>query len=499
VFILRQIRSTAVSEPDKLALAADGRPLAYGGFWRLIEARRRLLAAQLPARGVVVISIDSMADAWILSLAARSLGLDAGVVREAEQVALFTDLEIAGVITLASEARPAVALPAGVKHLVLASVFDEPLDTRGPLPPLPDPLGAGGQVMLTSGTTGRSKRVLSIRGNLQDMMDDYAAGYVELGERFRQHGPDTVLNILGMGLWTGAGHSRPLFVWSLGGAVVMHAAANVERTFTWPGITHTLATPGYLTALMGLPEGAFPYLPEMQLMVVSGSLSPALARATRRRLTPRILVNLSATETGAWARTLIETDEDLRWYRLDPRRSVEVVDDAGNPLAPGELGRVRVDLQESRINGYIGDPETTAAFFSDGWFYPGDLGVLDGKGRLALYGRSTDIVHIRGNKHPAEPWEHAIQEALGCEGVCVLSGSWGSEEEELHLFIESRRPITPEALTAAVQATLSGFPGVHVHLVETLPRTPGGKLKRIELAQGLHQGSPPASRPATEA
>jgi acyl-coenzyme A synthetase/AMP-(fatty) acid ligase len=240
--------------------------------------------------------------------------------------------------------------------------------------------------------------------------------------------------------------------------------------------------------LMARPEDAFAYQPEMQLNVISGAVSPAMARETRRRLTPRILVNLSSTEGGGWARTLIETDEDLRWYRLDPTRTVQVVDDADNPLPPGELGRVRVNQRADGPSGYLGDAETSAKFFSDGWFYPGDLGVLDGKGRLALYGRSTDIVHILGVKYPAAPWEQQIQEALECDGVCILSGSWRSEAEQLHLFIESRRPIPSQALTRAVRATLVGFTGVHVHVVEALPRTATGKIRRITLAQQLHDG-----------
>ena len=94
--------------------------------------------------------------------------------------------------------------------------------------------------------------------------------------------------------------------------------------------------------------------------------------------------------------------------------------------------------------------------------------MLDGKGRIALYGRTTDIVHIRGNKYPAEPWERAIQEALECEGVCILSGSWRSESEQLHLFIESRRPISSQALAKAVNASLSGFPGSSAHWLKGL-------------------------------
>ena len=42
-----------------------------------------------------------------------------------------------------------------------------------------------------------------------------------------------------------------------------------------------------------------------------------------------------------------------------------------------------------------------AEFVRDGYFYPGDLGVLDGNGRLALYGRTTDVLSFMGDKVPA--------------------------------------------------------------------------------------------------
>ena len=49
----------------------------------------------------------------------------------------------------------------------------------------------------------------------------------------------------------------------------------------WPGITHTRTTPAYMAVLLAMPEGSFPYLPDMQLTVVSGGLTPAMARETQ--------------------------------------------------------------------------------------------------------------------------------------------------------------------------------------------------------------------------
>ena len=488
MFLIEQIQRIACCEPDKLAAVHNGRPVTYATFWRMIERVRRGLKAKAANHGIAILLVKDLLDAWILSLAARSLGLEASLIANHDQAALFEGLDVACLITLSDEPAAGVAAPTGAIGLTLASPSRQADLEDGPLPPLPDDLAAGAQILLTSGTTGASKKVQLPYGATRDLIDDRVAEYHALGDGFRRLDAATVINIMSMGLWTGGGFMWPTMVWGQGGAVVMYDAADLQRSFDWPGLTHTLATPALLAWLMALPEGSFPDLPDMQLAVVSGGLSPALTRQIQRRLTRRILVNLSSTEGGGFARSIIETEEDLRWYKLHPGRIIEVVDDAGNPLPPGELGRLRVNVRPRLATGYLGDPQTSAKFFADGWFYPGDLAVLDGKGRIALYGRTTDIVHIKGGKFPAEPWEWAIQEALQCDGVCILSGSWRSEEEQLHLFIESRRPITSEALAAALQATLQGFTGVHVHKTPLLPRTPNGKVQRIELARQLYAG-----------
>ncbi|MFI4933375.1 MAG: class I adenylate-forming enzyme family protein [Caulobacterales bacterium] len=489
MFLLQQIHKTASATPRKIALVFNGSPLSYGTFWRFIDGCRRSLEPHLSGDGVALIWIDSLLESWIVDLAVRGLGVDTASIRSADQIGLFTSDEVACLITLGSEPGKDVATGPALKRLVLSNPSSQPVAIDGPLPPLPVADELGGHVSLTSGTTGRYKKVRNTAGDSQGPIEQRRLRYVELGEGFAAPDERTVVNIFNMGMWSAGGYSWPVFVWSLGGGVAIQQTADFERVFDWDGITHTLATPLYLSQLMALPEGAFPFRPQMQLIVVSGAVSPALARETMRRLTPRILVNLSSTETGGWARTLIQSDDDLRWYRLDPNRRVEVVDEADKPLAFGELGRVRVALREDSPTSYLNDPESTAAFFADGWFYPGDLGVLDGAGRLALYGRTSDIVHVDGVKYPAEPWERAIRDKLECEAVCVLSGNWRTGVEQLHVFIETRRPLPREAIDEALRTSLSGFAKYQAHLVESLPRTGTGKVRRIALAQQLHEGA----------
>ena len=480
---------TAAATPRKLALVFNGAPLSYGTFWRFIEGCRRSLAPHLPDHGIALVRVGSLLEAWILELSLRALGLDVANVRSPDQAELFAGLDVACVITLASDQGADVTALPGVKRLALSAPSKQSLDFAAPLPPFPEIPSPGGHVSLTSGTTGLYKKVLSQGGSKRESIEKRQGRYADLGPDFVQFGPDTVLNIFNMGLWSAGGHGWPMFMWALQGAIVLEQRAEIQRALDWPGLTHTLATPLYISQLLALPEGAFPFLPDMQLIVNSGAVGPALAHEVMRRLTPRLLINMSSTEAGGWARSLVRSDEDLRWYPIDHGRIVEVVDEDGAPLGPGSLGRVRVALRDDNPTGYLGDPDTSNDVFSGDWFYSGDLGELDGKGRIALYGRTSDIVSVGGVKVPAEPWESAIREKLECEAVCVLSDNSRTGAEETHVFIQSRRAIAPEVIAAVVREVLSGLGEVQAHVVTSLPRTPTGKVRRLDIAKKLREGA----------
>jgi acyl-coenzyme A synthetase/AMP-(fatty) acid ligase len=293
-----------------------------------------------------------------------------------------------------------------------------------------------------------------------------------------------MINLLNLGLWTAAGYSSPIAAWSIGGAAVFHPAAQGWRSLQLPALTNAMGTPALFSrALADAPATLSPN-PRMTLVVTGAQPSRALVEKLKALITPNVVSGLGSTEGGGWATTRLDTPEDLRWHRLNPARVVEVVDEDDQPLPPGRLGQVRVKLANG-FTGYVNDPETTALFFKDGFFYPGDLGVLDGEGRMALFGRVTDVVNIQGDKVPALPFEEALQDALGLEGVCVFSEAGPNGTEELHVALETAEPIDETRLREAAQAHLIGFPDAHFHFIEALPRNEAGKVQRFKLKQRL--------------
>ncbi len=80
-----------------------------------------------------------------------------------------------------------------------------------------------------------------------------------------------------------------------------------------------------------------------------------------------------------------------------PGIDVEVRDpETGETLAHGEPGEIVV-RGRGVFRGYYNDPEKTeAAFWDDGWFRTGDLGVLDAEGRVTFRGRLKEMLKVGG-------------------------------------------------------------------------------------------------------
>lgn len=81
-----------------------------------------------------------------------------------------------------------------------------------------------------------------------------------------------------------------------------------------------------------------------------------------------------------------------------PLRDIEVsiVDtDSGADVTGRGRGEIRI-RGYCLFDGYLNDPEATAAVMEGGWFRTGDLGAVDGDGRIRYHGRTRDRLRVGG-------------------------------------------------------------------------------------------------------
>jgi oxalate---CoA ligase len=162
---------------------------------------------------------------------------------------------------------------------------------------------------------------------------------------------------------------------------------------------------------------------------------------------------------------------------------VRIVTSTGNLAAAGETGEVCV-RGPAVADGYLGDPQATAAAFTGGWFRTGDLGYLDSDGYLFLSGRTRDMINRGGEKiAPREVDDVLLQHPAVAEAVAFGSPhpSWG---EEVAAAVVLKGAATEKELIAFARERLADHKvPKKLYLVEQIPRTATGKIQRRAVAE----------------
>ena len=482
VVVISNIFEQARQTPGKIAAVSNGVACNYGNFARLIEVSRQYFAQQaLPVDSVAVIDVDSLLDAWILGLALRSLGLTTCATKDAAEIAKLGIQNIGCIVTAEADNRPRPGHPSAAFpwRLIRVPANLKLSAMQGPVPALPEAMAhPGGHIMMTSGTTGVHKKVV------RDAAMEALA--IPLHAEINGISAQSVVYVANFGLWTAGGYRWPLITWSMGGTVVFHQEIDLHSPLARHDMTHIFTTPATLAALLAASKGAPRRNDATRLLVTGGVLSRSMLATAKQLLTRQVYSVLASTEALTLAVTPLDQPDDLLWHRIHPSREVQVVDEAGSVLGPWREGFVRVRIIDG-LSGYLNDEVATREFFHDEYFYPGDLGMFGGDGRLALRGRASDVINVLGDKIATDPIERVLQDRLGAEGVCILPIQNTEGEDEIHLVIQRGRPLERAELEAAKSAVLGVIKSVSVRVavVEKLPRNEMGKIKRLELKRQL--------------
>ena len=149
-------------------------------------------------------------------------------------------------------------------------------------------------------------------------------------------------------------------------------------------------------------------------------------------------------------------------------------------LSPATVRNVMADLEEM---GMLEIRGPTVAPQFPGWLATGDLGSLDGQGRVTVLSRRSDLIVSGGeNIYPAE-LERVLGEHPAVREVAVApraDARWG--QVPVAVVVWRGPPPAEASVLAWCRTRLAGFKlPRHFIGAETLPRNANGKVDRARL------------------
>jgi long-chain acyl-CoA synthetase len=163
-----------------------------------------------------------------------------------------------------------------------------------------------------------------------------------------------------------------------------------------------------------------------------------------------------------------------------------VVDIEGNEVAPGESGELVMRGPQFML-GYWKEPQATAAVLRDGWYFSGDIVRTDADGFYYVLDRSKEMIKYKGFPVAPAEVEALLLEHPAVRDCGVVARPDVDAGEIPCAFVVLREGFTPsDALDKQLREFVADRLAHHkqpreVRFVETVPRTPSGKILRREL------------------
>ena len=167
-----------------------------------------------------------------------------------------------------------------------------------------------------------------------------------------------------------------------------------------------------------------------------------------------------------------------------PGSDVRVVDSEGQPLAPGERGELQVRGPHVTA-GYLDRPDETALAIVDGWLRTGDVVVMDADGWITIVDRLKDMVLVSGfNVYPNEV-EAVVAAHPDVVEVAAVGVPDDATGEAVCAYVVKRNPdLTEGELIQFCRGQLTSYKvPKQVRFVAQLPKSPVGKILRVQLRQ----------------
>jgi acyl-CoA synthetase (AMP-forming)/AMP-acid ligase II len=163
-----------------------------------------------------------------------------------------------------------------------------------------------------------------------------------------------------------------------------------------------------------------------------------------------------------------------------PFVEVQIVNAAGQPVAAGEIGEIRIK-GEACVSTYLDEPSLNAEIFREGWFYPGDTGLLDKTGLLHVIGRTRYLMNLGGFKISPDSIENALRDFPGVADIAAFAMKDRGGIERPCVFIVATDGFQQKEIADKFHQKFPDLPLLNVFETAEIPRNEMGKILRKEL------------------
>lgn len=342
---------------------------------------------------------------------------------------------------------------------------------------------ADAALMFTSGTTSTPRVVRITHRNLRENTESILT-YLELSSA------DRMLVVLPFSYCFGASllhtHLRA------GGSVALCS------TFAFPetavemaestGCTGFAGVPSSLQLLLGASSFGTRPLPGLRHIQQAGGKLPAAQVEQVMAAQPQARLFVMYGQTEATARLSYLPPERLAEKvgsigRGIPGVELSVLDDAGKPVAPGEVGEI-VARGANVSPGYLNDPEGTAAKFPGGALRTGDLATVDDEGFIYVLDRKDDFIKTWGYRVSSQEIEAAalrMPDLIAAAAVGIPDERAG-EAVALFATVRPGAAVDPRTIDEFLRKRLAKhMVPARITLVDALPLNTNGKVVKAAL------------------
>ncbi len=418
------------------------------------------------------------------------------VLSDARAVGVITDAANAEKVRRASKDLPHVRwitvlggeIPPsqGISLHRLESLLEAPPETS--LPPIAEDDVA--LMLYTSGTTGKPKGVMLTHGNLYASasaatgaaeLETFDAPYILMSAMPMAH-------IFGVGVMNGS-YLQPEEI--EGGYCVQMAWFEPERFMQLiqeHRCTSMAAVPTMLILILNHPRvGDYDLSSLVEVVCGAAPLPVEVALEFRDRFGCFIREIYGLTESTGIGTTNLRSMpyKPGSAGKAYPGVEVQIFDSEDRSLPPGEKGQI-VIRGPVVMKGYHNRARETAETLRNGWLHTGDVGTLDEEGYLFVVDRIKDMIIKGGENIYACEVEEILFALAGVVEAAVVGAPDPVYGETVVAFVVAApgAELTEEEIIRAVKERISSFKAPsRVHFVDSLPKSPVGKILKRELRE----------------